>query len=312
MLPLRHLRSGLKSFPLALLFLPVALHAQAPAAQPPTGCAAMLEKWKAVATVPLPEWRVHSYEGLPNGAAADVDDSAWESVKMWTWPNTSSGTSWFRQSVVVPSTILGYDVRNAPLRFRVNVDSEYPVYMSVYVNGMVRAQGYDLEPLLLTGIAEPGQKIVIAVKADAPAAKVRLTTAQLEIGAAPGRPDVRMLLESCATAEMLNAVVTEGKEQRAQQIEATRNVIDWAALNRNDQRAFDESVRRAQEKLEPLRNWLQSFSIRAVGNAHIDMAWLWPWTETVEVTRNTFASVLNLMQEYPDFTFTHGSPANYA
>ncbi len=303
-----------RNFPLLILLLliPVALCAQTPAAPPLTGCAAMLEKWKAVATVPLPEWRVHPYEGLPNGGAAVFDDSAWERVKMWTWPNTATGTSWFRQSVLIPASIMGYDVRNAPLRFRVSVDSEYPIYISVYVNGVVRAQGYDLEPVLLTGIAEPEQKIVIALKADAPAGKVRLTTAQLEFGAAPGRPDARMLLESCATAEALNAVSIEGKEQRAQQIEAARSAIDWTALERNDQGGFDESIRRAQEKLEPLRDWLQSYSIRAVGNAHIDMAWLWPWTETVEVTRNTFASVLNLMQEYPDMTFTHGSPANYA
>ncbi len=271
----------------------------------------MLEKWKAIAAMPMPEWRVHSFEGMPDGAATGQDDSAWETAKMWTWPK-ASGTTWFRQSVVIPPSIIGYDVRSAALRFRVNLDAEFPIYLSIYINGIVRAQGYDLEPLLLTGIVEPGQKIVIALKADAPAGRVRLTTAQLEFGAAPGRPDARMVLESCATAELLNAASGEGKEQRAQQIEIASNAIEWAALERNDQRAFDDSIRHAQEKLEPLRTWLQSFSIRAVGNAHIDMAWLWPWTETVEVTRNTFASVLNLMQEYPDFIFTHGSPANYA
>ena len=45
-----------------------------------------------------------------------------------------------------------------------------------------------------------------------------------------------------------------------------------------------------------------------MGNSHIDMAWLWPWTETVEVVRNTFQSVLDLMREYPDFKFTISLP----
>jgi len=297
-------------FTLLLLALPAALLAQtAPAA--PADCAAMLERWKGIAVVPLPEWRVHSYEGMQDGARATLDDSTWESVKMWTWPK-ATGTSWFRHTAVVPQTILGYDVRNAPLRFRVELEGEYPVYLSIYVNGVLRGQGYYPEPLLLAGFVEPGQKILIALKADAPAGRVRLHNAQLEFGAAPGRPDARMLLESCASAELLNAANAEGKEQRARQIESARNAIEWAALERNDQRAFDDSLRRAHEKLEPLRQWLESFSIRAVGNAHIDMAWLWPWTETVEVTRNTFSSVLNLMQEYPDLTFTHGSPSNYA
>ena len=38
---------------------------------------------------------------------------------------------------------------------------------------------------------------------------------------------------------------------------------------------------------------MKQFSIAAVGNSHIDMAWLWPWTETVEVVRNTFGTALN-------------------
>jgi alpha-mannosidase len=42
------------------------------------------------------------------------------------------------------------------------------------------------------------------------------------------------------------------------------------------------------------------------------MAWLWPWTETVEVVRNTFSSILQLMQDYSDFTFTHASAQTYA
>ena len=49
---------------------------------------------------------------------------------------------------------------------------------------------------------------------------------------------------------------------------------------------------------------MKQFSISAIGNSHIDMAWLWPWTETVEVVRNTFGTALQLMREYPEFKFT--------
>ena len=31
---------------------------------------------------------------------------------------------------------------------------------------------------------------------------------------------------------------------------------------------------------------LQKADIHLTGNAHIDAAWLWPWTETVEVVRS--------------------------
>ena len=56
---------------------------------------------------------------------------------------------------------------------------------------------------------------------------------------------------------------------------------------------------------------MKQFSISAVGNSHIDMAWLWPWTETVEVVRNTFGTALDLMNEYPDFKFTASAAQAY-
>ena len=82
-------------------------------------------------------------------------------------------------------------------------------------------------------------------------------------------------------------------------------------LEKGDQAGFDASLKAAHAKLEVLKPWLQQFTIRAVGNSHIDMAWLWPWTETVEVVRNTFQSVLDLMREYPDFKFTMSSARTY-
>ncbi|WP_158747928.1 glycoside hydrolase family 38 C-terminal domain-containing protein, partial [Acidobacterium sp. S8] len=44
--------------------------------------------------------------------------------------------------------------------------------------------------------------------------------------------------------------------------------------------------------------------------SHIDAAWLWPWTETVDVVKRTFSTALQLMNEYPDYTYTQ-SAAQY-
>ena len=46
------------------------------------------------------------------------------------------------------------------------------------------------------------------------------------------------------------------------------------------------------------------------GNSHIDAAWLWPWTETVDAVRRTFGTALQLMDEYPKYTYTQ-SAAQY-
>ncbi|MEM2239535.1 MAG: glycoside hydrolase family 38 C-terminal domain-containing protein [Candidatus Bathyarchaeia archaeon] len=48
-----------------------------------------------------------------------------------------------------------------------------------------------------------------------------------------------------------------------------------------------------------------------IGHAHIDAEWLWTFKETLEVCRETFNSVLNLMREYPMFTFCQSSACYY-
>ena len=58
-----------------------------------------------------------------------------------------------------------------------------------------------------------------------------------------------------------------------------------------------------------LRPLLQQATFLLDGNAHIDAAWLWPWTETVDVVQRTFGTALQLMNEYPDYTYTQSAAA---
>ncbi|KAF9193219.1 Glycoside hydrolase, 38 vacuolar alpha mannosidase [Haplosporangium sp. Z 767] len=43
--------------------------------------------------------------------------------------------------------------------------------------------------------------------------------------------------------------------------------------------------------------------VTAVGNCHIDTAWLWPYAETRRKTARSWSTQLRLMEEYPDYTF---------
>jgi alpha-mannosidase len=47
------------------------------------------------------------------------------------------------------------------------------------------------------------------------------------------------------------------------------------------------------------------------GHAHLDLAWLWPVSETIRKGRRTFASVLSLMERYEDFVFNQSSAQLY-
>ena len=52
-------------------------------------------------------------------------------------------------------------------------------------------------------------------------------------------------------------------------------------------------------------------TVVAIGHAHIDMAWLWRSAHSREKAARTFATVLHLMRQYPEYRFMHSSPQLY-
>ncbi|MCD8218290.1 MAG: glycosyl hydrolase-related protein [Clostridiales bacterium] len=72
--------------------------------------------------------------------------------------------------------------------------------------------------------------------------------------------------------------------------------------------------RAARKLLQPVlesKNGETMPTFYAVGNAHIDLAWLWPMEETHRKTARTFAAQLRLLDEYPDYRFIQSQPAAY-
>ena len=66
------------------------------------------------------------------------------------------------------------------------------------------------------------------------------------------------------------------------------------------------SYRAAREALKPAlaaENGTTAPDFFAIGNAHLDLAWLWPMAETDRKTARTFAAQLRLLEEYPDYHF---------
>ncbi len=70
---------------------------------------------------------------------------------------------------------------------------------------------------------------------------------------------------------------------------------------------FDTSLRDAETTLEALKPMMEQATLHLTGNSHIDAAWLWPWTETVDTVKNTFSTALQLMNEYPTYTYTQSA-----
>ena len=48
-----------------------------------------------------------------------------------------------------------------------------------------------------------------------------------------------------------------------------------------------------------------------LGHSHLDAAWLWPFSETIEVFHDTCETILKLMEKYPDFRYCQSSAQYY-
>ena len=63
--------------------------------------------------------------------------------------------------------------------------------------------------------------------------------------------------------------------------------------------------------LAPLGCKIKEMTVLAVSHAHLDMNWMWSYDETVSITLSTFRTILNLMKEFPDFTFSQSQASTY-
>ena len=78
-----------------------------------------------------------------------------------------------------------------------------------------------------------------------------------------------------------------------------------------DEAALSGVVQAIASALAPLDRRAKAMDVHCVGHSHIDMNWLWTWPDTVEVIKRDFRSVVALMEEFPELTFSHSQAATY-
>ena len=257
--------------------------------------------------IPDQGWQYHVGD-VPHAERPDTDTSGWQTVQ---FPFTAPPEAvWFRRWVEVPKTVNGYDISGAQVWLELPRSRGTDI---LYFNGSRVALGESLEKQLLFSNAKPGDKILVAVKMlDTPEPK-RIFGFRLNVVFAGNRPNPEDLRDELISAAYLLPTITPDAATlaaREKTLDDAATSVDMSALDKGDQTAFDASLKKAQSTLEPLRPALQQYDIHMTGNSHIDAAWLWPWTETVDVVHRTFGTALQLMDEYPDYTYT-ASAAQY-
>jgi alpha-mannosidase len=276
------------------------------AASLPSDAQTAIERLSSLRELPDAAWKLHSGD-LAHGEALNLDESGWQPIAMGTL--APKDAVWFRQTYQVPATLNGYDLTGARIWFQFHASANGPMPQILYFNGRRVAMGDDLEPVVLIDQAKPGDSVTVAVKLLHTVDDKTFKGATLKIDFPESRPNPEDLREEFLSAALLVPALAPNDAGKQGTLNEAIRAVDIAALDAHDQVKFDASLRAAHTKLEALKPLLQQVTFHLTGNSHIDAAWLWPWTESVDVVKRTYGTALQLMYEYPDYTFTQSAAA---
>jgi alpha-mannosidase len=272
----------------------------------PADSQAIVNRLGSLGELPDGTWKTHAGD-LAHGEDPNLDDSAWDAIAVNT--KAPNEAVWFRQTYQVPDNLNGYDLTGARIWFQFRAEANGPVPQILYFNGRRVAMGEDLEPIVLFDNVRPGDKVVVAVKLLQTVDKKSFGGARLKIDFPESRPNPEDLREELLSAALLIPSLAPGDASKEDTLESAVHDVDLNALDAHDQGRFDASLIAAEAQLEALKPLISQATFHEVGNAHIDAAWLWPWTETVDVVKRTFGTALQLMYEYPGYTYTQSAAA---
>ena len=263
-------------------------------------------------------------DGIPSDP--DFDDSAWETLQ--AGESIYPDSCWLRTQIVFPEKLLGEPV-SGTVTLQISVDD----YGELWVDGEQKGEIPWSAEHTLTDDAEPGQTFHIAIKAHNTGGPLRLLRAEIRSATSSGvRERVESISLSLRVAQKLLGFDTyqtsarersdpgidnsrmdrEEKRQLNARLQSLASRIDLDALREGEADRFFASVDAILPELQPIQEFARRFTLVFDANAHIDAAWLWREAETVEVCRKTFGSVLSMMEQRPDFTYTQSSAVYYA
>ncbi len=236
-------------------------------------------------------------------------DSDWRAIHVGDRWGGTDVTAFFRRQIEIPSDFGGQRVA---LRFYIGGDS------LVSVDG-VPFQGIDpfRDEVILAENARGGERLMINVEAyvnwhtgeadNKIFHQAELATVDREIYAA--------YWDFWAAYKVL-AIEDLNEELRAYLERALWEALQGVPPTVDDPGAFKTAVLTAQEKLRQTVYASDRFKVAGlmhlVGHSHLDLVFMWPYREYVRKIGRTHATMLRLMEQYPEFKFCQSMANTYA
>ena len=192
-------------------------------------------------------------------------------------------------------------------------DAKNPQFL-LYVNGEV-VQGIDMnhrDVLLRTQAAEGEElELVLIAYTGTLHTEFNLIVEMQEVDAAIEKLyyDLWVPLQAFTRME-------EDDKTRRDIEEALNSTVNFLDLRTPYSDAFYETLQQASDYIDQtlytdMAGW-QDVVATCIGHTHIDVAWWWTVEQTREKVGRSFATVLKLMEEYPNYKFMSSQPQLYA
>ena len=221
---------------------------------------------------------------------------------------------WFRTEVAVPESYAG---RSLYLHLQTQIeewdDAKNPQFL-VFVDGQV-TQGADMNhrDILLAEHAEAGRTYRIDLQAYTGIlhAELSLLADIREID-----PEIEGLFYDLVVPLRAFGRLDPDGQPRHKLEHVLNEAVNLLDLRTPYDENFDRTVREARAYLaKALYTDLAGHDeviASCIGHTHIDVAWWWTVAQTEEKTCRSFATVLHLMDQYPNYRFMSSQPQLYA
>ncbi len=254
-----------------------------------------------------------TWHQAPNGTTSPPIDTTWQGWPLArlndrnhiAWP-LGQVTLWLHQRFIWPTDLHGYPLQGLSARLALRWWADQA---EVYVNGD-RVHTGDIfdcwTRLVLAEQMVPGAWVDVSLKLVSPGHdQGALVSSQLMFESRDWEAP-----EPSFVADELTVLATYLRQFAPHHLPRLTEAVRAIAWDRvSDRAAFDPSLAHLRTSLQDLSPWLKQRTIHCLGHAHLDLAWLWPITDTWEAAERTFQSVLALQQAFPELTFSHSSPA---
>lgn len=274
---------------------------RAATARPARAAQDTLERLAQIGKYEIRDWRWRHGE-FDGGGDPSANDADWKRVHpghSWNGENTEG---WYRKEIEIPAKIAGFTIGGGAVALEIGIDD----YGEIWVDGSKAADfKWDQGSVILTKDAKPGAKFFVAIRARNQGGPGRLLHARLVFHSLEEiQNKVADFTERLDVARKIVTTFGAGDAKWSAALERAEATVDFTAAEKGDEAKLLKSFAAANAELNALKELTKDYKIRAAGYSHIDLAWLWRWRESVQVTKETFASALNFMKEYPDFRFS--------